>query len=181
MHLSLPKWFPLCLFWLPLFSCFFMEMRQGHRGCHLFRLTCSVVLWGGRNTANITGVCGERSQCLGHTGFAPLTACVPSQSTLLRLQVARQGNYLKRVLGCMHFPGLRCSGSGSGGLPKGTDSAGPVFCALPRSEQLRQPGAWQAHCPSWVVRLTTSPVPSPRFPGCAGRAPSQAYHWGADL
>ena len=25
---------------------------------------------------------------------------------------------------------------------------GHVFCALPRSEQLRQPGAWQVHCPS---------------------------------
>ena len=31
------------------------------------------------------------SQCLGHTGFAPLTAYVLSPSTLLRLQVALQG------------------------------------------------------------------------------------------
>ena len=27
-------------------------------------------------------------------------------------------------------------------LCKGTDSAGRAFCALPRSEQLRPPGAW---------------------------------------
>ena len=46
-------------------------LKQGHRGCRLFRLTCSVVLRGGRNTANITGVCGECLQCLSHTGFAP--------------------------------------------------------------------------------------------------------------
>ena len=40
---------------------------------------------------------------------------------------------------------------------------GRVFCALPRSEQLRQPGAWQI----------TSPVPAAWFPRCATRAPSQ--------
>ena len=71
-------------------------------------------------------------------GLPPLTACVLSQSTMLRLQVALQGNCLKQALGCMHFPGLSCSGSGSWVLYKGTESVGPVFCALPRSEQLRQ-------------------------------------------
>ena len=39
-------------------------------------------------------------------GLSPLTACVLSWSTLLRLQVALQGNCLKWVLGCVHFPGL---------------------------------------------------------------------------
>ena len=33
-----------------------------------FMLTCSVMLWGGRDAANNTGMC---SQGLGHTGFAP--------------------------------------------------------------------------------------------------------------
>ena len=38
----------------------------------MFRFSGSVVLWGGRGAAdNITGVCGEHSQCSGHTGFAP--------------------------------------------------------------------------------------------------------------
>ena len=46
---------------------------------------------GGTLQTNITGMCGEYSQCLGHTEFAPLTSCVFSQSTLLRLQVALQG------------------------------------------------------------------------------------------
>ena len=32
--------------------------------------------------------------------------------------------------------------SGSQVLHKGTDLAGPAFCALPRSDQLRRPGAW---------------------------------------
>ena len=95
------------------------------------------MLLGERNTANITGSCGERLKCLGDIGFAPLTVCVLSQSTLLGLQVVLQGNCLKPALGCMHVPGLSCSGSGSQVLDKGTDSVGPAFCALPRSEQLR--------------------------------------------
>ena len=80
-------------------------------------------------------------------GFPPLTACVLSQTTLLMLRVALQGNYLKRALGCVHFSGLSLSGSGSQVLHKGTDMVGPAFCALPRSKQLRPPGAWQGHSP----------------------------------
>ena len=95
------------------------------------------MLWGERNTANITGVCGECLQCLGHPDLPPLTVCVFSQSTLLGLQVVLQGNCLKWALGCVHFPGLSCSGLVSQVLYKGTDSVGPEFCALPRSEQLR--------------------------------------------
>ena len=90
----------------------------------------------------------------------PLTACVLSWSTLLRLQVALQGNSLKCALGCIHFPGLSLSGSGFWILHKGTDSVGPVFCALPRSEQLRQPGAWRAHPPRWAVCLNHFSGPS---------------------
>ena len=97
---------------------------------------------GGTLETNITVVCGECSQCLGHTGFAPLMACVLSQSTLLRLQVALQQNCPKQALGHIHFPGLSCSGSGSWVLHKGTDLVGPAFCAVPTSKQLRQPGAW---------------------------------------
>jgi len=69
-------------------------------------------------------------------------ACVLSKSILYRLQVALQGNCLKWALGCVHFPGLSHSDSGSWVLHKGTDSVGPAFCALLRSQQLRRPGAW---------------------------------------
>ena len=47
----------------------------------------------------------------------------------------------------MHFPGLSRSGSGSQVLHKGTDSVEPAFFALPRSKQLRRPGAWRAQSP----------------------------------
>ena len=57
-------------------------------------------------------------------GLPPLTACVLSLSALLRLQVALQGNNLKQALGCVHFPGLRYSGSGSQVLHKGAHSVG---------------------------------------------------------
>ena len=55
--------------------------------------------------------CGEggtlqtNQVCVGPTlglttlGLPPVTACMLSQSTLLKLQVALQGNYLKRALG----------------------------------------------------------------------------------
>ena len=43
---------------------------------------------GGTLQTNNTGMC---SQCLSHTGPAPLTACVPSLPTQLRLQVAAPG------------------------------------------------------------------------------------------
>ena len=101
-------------------------------------------------------------------GLPHLTVCVLSQSTLLRFQVALQGNFPKQALGFMHFPDLSCSSSGSQVLRKGTDSVGPAFCALPRSKQLRRPGAWRVHSPSLAVHLITSPIPAARFPGCTG-------------
>ena len=105
----------------------------------------------------ISLVCVGSARCVWVTlGLPRLTACVLSWSTPLRLQVALQGNYLKRALDCVHFPGLSCSDSDSRVLHKGTDSVGPAFCALPGSEQLRQPGAWRVRSPQ-VGRCILSP------------------------
>ena len=109
----------------------------------LVRLCCRTR---GALQARIAGVCGERAQCLGHTGFAPLTRVWFPVHTA-QAPGCSAGNCLRWVLGCVHFPGLSRSGSGSRVLHKGTDSVGPAFCALPRSEQLRRPGAWRAHTP----------------------------------
>ena len=46
---------------------------------------------GGALQTNVTGVCGEHSQCSGHTGFAPAHECVLSPPTLLRLPAALYG------------------------------------------------------------------------------------------
>ena len=157
MHVSLPKRFPLLyfdFFFCKSLQCLISTLTQGGGDGHFFRLTCSVVLWGGRNTANkyhwrVWG---------GLTVSGPHWVCSSSWhmcfswSTLLRLQVALQGNCLKQALGCVHFPGLSHSGSGSRVFHKGADSVGPAFCALPRSEQLRPPDAWRVHSPKgWCV------------------------------
>ena len=106
------------------------------------------------------GLCGEHSQCSGHTGFAPCSAaCVLSPSTLLRLQAALRG----RVLSCVPFPGLRRSGSGFRVFHKDADSVGPAFRAFP-AEQLGQPGACGAHSLQ-VQRALSPPRPQPQFPG----------------
>ena len=103
-------------------------------GAHLF----SSAMAREEHCKQVSLVCVGSARSVWTTvGLPPLTACVLSQSTLLRLQVALQGNCLKWALGCVYFPGLICSGSGSQVLHKGADSVGPALCALPRSEQLR--------------------------------------------
>ena len=125
-------------------QCLISTLTQGSEDGHLFRLTCSVVLWGGRNTANkyhwhLWGVL---------TVYGPHWVCpsswqrVLSRSVLLRLQLALHGHCPKWTLRIMHVPGLSCSDSGSRVLCKGIDSVGRAFCALPRSKQLRRPDAW---------------------------------------
>ena len=92
---------------------------------------------GGTLQTNITGVCGECSQCLGHTGFAPIhDVCAFPVYTAQALGCSA-GNCLRLTLGCIHFLGLSHSGSGTRVLLKGADSVGPGFCALSRSELLR--------------------------------------------
>ena len=124
-------------------QCLSSTLTQGGEGGHLFSLTCSLVLWGGRNTTNkyhwcVWGVL---------TVYGPHWVCPSSRrhvlpgSTLLRFQGALQEHCPKRALCFMYFPGLSCSGSGSRVLHRSTDSVGCVFCALPMSKQLRQLGA----------------------------------------
>ena len=81
--------------------------KRGERG-HLFRLTSSVVLWGGRDTAN-----KYRWQVWGVlTVYGPHWVCPSSwqhmlpSSTLLRLQDSLQGHCLKWALHFVPFPGL---------------------------------------------------------------------------
>ena len=78
----------------------------------------------------------------------------------------------ERALGCVHCPGLSRSSSGSQVLHKGADLVGPVFCALPRSEQLRRTGAWRAHSNQAVNESYHLPDPSPWFSGWQRECPS---------
>ena len=89
---------------------------------------------GGTLQTNNTGMC---SQCLSHTGPAPTHGACTFPAHTAQALVCFTGNCLRLAMGCMHLPGLSRSGSGTPVVPKGTDSVGPAFCALPRSEQLR--------------------------------------------
>ena len=80
---------------------------------------------------------GVRLQCLGHTGSAPAHGACSLPAHTARGLGCSAGNNQRPALGCMHLPGPSRSGSGSWVVLRGTDSVGPAFCALPRSEQLR--------------------------------------------
>ena len=128
---------------------------------------------GGTLQTNITGMCGECSQCLGHTGFAPAHGVYAFLICSAQAPGCSARNYLRRALGCVHFPGLSLSGSGSQVLHKGAELVGPAFCALPRSQQLRRQVLGECTLLRWAVCLITSPVPATQFPGCTAGTPSQ--------
>ena len=92
---------------------------------------------GGTLQTNITGVCGECSQCPGYTEFAPANGVCAFMVYTFQAVGCSAGNCLMQALGYLHFPGLSHSGSGSPVLPKVSDLVGPASCALPRSKQLR--------------------------------------------
>ena len=121
---------------------------------------------GGTLLTNITGVCGECSQCIDHTGFATAQGCV-----CFWVYTARAPGYSARAV----------------------SKAGPAFHTLPRSKWLRFPGTPQGHrlscvcvlchtqvqtaqstrcfgehtLPGGPCILITSPVLVAQFPGCA--------------
>ena len=89
---------------------------------------------GGTLQTSNTGVC---SQCLSHTGPAPAHGACRLPAHTAQALGCSAGNHPRLALGCLHLPGLSRSGSSTRVVLRGTDSVGPAFCALPRSEQLR--------------------------------------------
>ena len=71
-------------------QCLFSTLTQGGEGGHLFRLTCSVILWGGRDTANKYRwfVWGMLAVYGPHWVCPSSRWCVLPGSTLLSLQGA---------------------------------------------------------------------------------------------
>ena len=104
---------------------------------------------GGKLQTNITGMCGECSQCMDHTGFAPIQSGV-------------------------YFLGLCCSGSR---VPAGTLSkVGPGICALPG---LNYSGSQVLHKGTYLVGLPflcLSQVQEAQVTGCLASALSQVGH-----
>ena len=94
-------------------------------------------------------VCGEHSQCSGHTGFAP------------RSRVCAFPVYTAQAPGCSIWSGP-CAECGSSFrvLHKNSDSVGPAFCAFPRPSSSGRQELEGRTLPS-VVRLLPSTVPAP--------------------
>ena len=103
---------------------------------------------GGTLQTNITGMCGECSQCLGHTGFAPAHG------------VCAFLVYTAQAPGCS-----------AGELSK----AGPGFHALPGSKLLRFrfSGTPQRHRLGWAHVLCHSQVQAVQVTRCLASALSQ--------
>ena len=144
MHLSLPRQFPVSFFCLLVSSVsnFCPDMKGWWWAIFLGSVVRSCYGEGGTLQTNNTGVCGECLQCLGHTGFAPAHGMCAFPVYTAQALGCSAGNCLRPALGCMHFPGLNRSGSGTWVVLRGADLVGPAFCALPRSKQLRWPGVW---------------------------------------
>ena len=124
------------------------------------------MLWGGRNTADkphrrvrgVRAVTGPRWVCPAHCMCAfPVSAQAPGCSA---------GNCLRRALGCVHFPGLCRSGSGSQAQTQLGLCSVPAFCALPGPSSPGDQVLGEPHSPD-AVHLSTSPVPAAWLPGCA--------------
>ena len=158
MHLSLPKRFPLfilasSIYWPP--QCLISTLKQGGKGGHLFRLTCSVVMWRGRNTAN---------KYHWHV-WGVLAVSGP--------------HWVYPAHGMYAFPvyTAQSPGCSAGELSK----AGPGLHALPRSKLLsfRFSGTPQRHTRGWTCILCPSLVQAAQVTRClvSAVAPSR----GCDL
>jgi len=122
---------------------------------------------------NITGVCGEFSQCLGHTGFAPAHSMCAFLVYTAQAPGCSAGELPKAALGCVHFLGLGHSGSGPQVLQKGADSVGPGFVPFPGPSSSGDQVLGERTLPGWWVPLITSPIPAILLSGCTAGAPSQ--------
>ena len=103
----------------------------GGGGAHLFN-----------HAVGREGRCKQITLACAHSVSATLglppahDVCALPADTALALGCSTR-NSLRLALGCMHLPGLSRSGSGTQVVLRGADSVGHVFCALPRSKQLR--------------------------------------------
>ena len=142
------------------------------RSWPLFKLTCSVVLWGLKDSANkycwlVWGVLTLNGP---HWVYQSPMQHVLSRSTLLRLQSVLQGHCPKYALHFFHVPDLSCSGSWVLCSTRAQTQKDCAICALPMSKQLRRPGAWRVHCPSGSMHLMHLPGP-----GCCFQVTLQGY------
>ena len=113
--------------------------------CWFFRLTSSVALWGGGMLqTNSAVVC---TQCLSPAGPVPSRGV---QTTPALRCSAR--NRLRPTLGCVHFPGLSCSGSALRQPSEAQIRLGLRFVPFPGPSSS---GVWRARLP-WLVTFSAA-------------------------
>ena len=115
-------------------------------------------------------MCGECVRCLGCTGFALVTVCVLSRSTLLSLQ----GELSKADPGFRALPRSRLLRFRFSGTPQ-RRRLGWAWVSCPSQVWAAQVTRCLASTlsPGGQCILITSLVPAIWFPGCTMRAPSQ--------
>ena len=124
---------------------------------------------GGTLQTHITGMCGECSQCLGHTEFAPSHGMCGFPVHIVQVPGCSARALSEAAPGLHALPRSKPLRFRFSGTPQRHRLGWACVLCLPRSEELRQPGVLQVHSPSWAVGLITSPVPAPGFPGCTTR------------
>ena len=115
-------------------QCLISALTQGGKGGHLFRLTCSVILLGGRDTSNKYHWCvyvGRAPSVWTILGLPQLKVACASQ-----VYTAQAPGFSARVL----------------------SQVAPEFHALPRPKLLRFSCTPQRHRPGWECILCPSQV-----------------------
>ena len=139
---------------------------------------------GGTLQTSITGVCRECLHCLSHTGFVPgHRVCAFPVYTAQHLGCSA-GEQSKAGPGCVPFPGLTCSGSGSRSSTKAQTRLGQRFVPFPGPSSSGNQVLCEQKLPRWGVRLITSPSQLLGFQGgsrCAHLRCVVCLFWGADL
>ena len=162
LHLLFPECFPIILASSVCKSlqCLICALVQWGQRWPLVRLTCSVVWWEERYTANkyCWHVWGVLTVDGPHWVFHSTRRCVLPRSTLLSLQGALQGHCSKWALHFMHFPGLHCPGSWV--LHRGTD-ADVLYIVYPSQVRAAQATRCFVNTLSQVGHLSYSPAQSP--------------------
>ena len=122
-------------------QCLISALTRGGKGGHLFRLTVQLC-WGegGNLQTNITGMLGSVCSAWTMLGLPQPKAVYTSWIYPAQAPGCPARSLSKAGRCFVRFPGLSCSGCWV--LCKGTDLTGHAFCAFPKSEQLRRPGAW---------------------------------------
>ena len=123
-------------------QCLISALTQGGSGGHFFRLTCSIVLWGGRDAA--------KKYHWRLWGVLPVS----------------RSHWVCPHSRCLYFPSLYFSGSRL--LCQELSEAGPGLSALPRSKppRFRSSSTPQRHRFDWACVLCPSPVRAAQVTRC---------------